>query len=284
MGETTFKKPFNWQPLFRFFLLGMVVFGLRAWFEKSPDKRADIRQIEVSSTEVEWLRTLWVKRMGREPTAGEFRSQVDQLVREKILSLEAERLGLGANDQVVQRRLAQKMDYLFRDLAAGVQPAETELQAYLADNRERYEIPGQISFEQVLYKTDRRSEADAEKAVALFLDKPDRESDVTMLPRENENLSSAQVQGLFGKAFAEAIQTLNTGGWEGPVRSGFGLHAVMIHERSPGRLPSVDDIRERLTEDWRFEQQQQAAGKAYAVLRGEYLVLVEGMPYSTDVQ
>ena len=272
------------QSLLRFFLLGLVVFGLKVWFEKPLESETDTRRVEVNSAEVEWLRTMWLKRMGREPTAGEFRSRIDQLVREKILSQEAKRLGLDASDQVVQRRLSQKMDYLFRDMAAGAQPANDEIQAYLTDNHERYAIAGSTTFEQGLFKTDQRGEAGAEQAVARFLESPGREGDVTMLPRVNEDLSAVQIQGLYGREFAEAIRRMESGRWTGPVRSSFGLHAIIIHEHSPARLPSVDDIRERLVEDWRSEQQLQAADKAYAALRGEYQVLVEGMPYSAEAE
>ena len=54
------------------------------------------------------MRILFTKRMGREPTVQDLRAQVNQLIREQILSREAVAMGLDEGDMVVRRRLAQK--------------------------------------------------------------------------------------------------------------------------------------------------------------------------------
>lgn len=279
MEEPATKRSKHWKPILHFFLLGFVVFGLKAWFEKPESTTKDNHLIEISSSDLEWFRAMFRKRMGRDPFAEELQAQVDQLVKEQVLSREAEKLGLDSDDDLIRRRLAQKMDYLLRDLAAGLQASEEELESYLQENRDRYEIPGDISFEQVLFKTNERGEAGAELALAMFLDHPNREGDPTMLPRINEKQSVTQIRGVYGSDFLEGIQSLENGKWHGPVKSSFGLHAVYIHEHTPSIVPGVSDIRERLTSDWLADKQAEVSAEAYQALLDQYSVLLEGMPY-----
>ena len=114
------------EPVIHFFVLGLVVFGLYAVMEKKPEAAADPFLVEVTSADIEWFRTMWTKRMGREPTVEEMRGMVNQMIREQVLSREAVSLGLDEGDTVVRRRLAQKMDFLFQDLSEITEPTDSE--------------------------------------------------------------------------------------------------------------------------------------------------------------
>ena len=46
---------------------------------------------------------------------------------------EALTMGLNQHDQVIRRRLAQKLEFLAKDLVALTPPTEEELQAYFAE-------------------------------------------------------------------------------------------------------------------------------------------------------
>ncbi len=89
--------------------MGLAVFGLHAALDQKPETAVDNPYlVEVSSADIEWMRTLFTKRMGRGPTVQDLRGQVNQLIREQILSREAVAMGLDEGDMVVCRRLAQK--------------------------------------------------------------------------------------------------------------------------------------------------------------------------------
>lgn len=279
MEEPATKHSKHWKPIIHFFLLGFVVFGLKAWFEKPDKTTPDRHLIEITTSDLEWFRAMFRKRMGRDPFAEELRAQVDQLIKEQVMSREAVKLGLDKNDDLIRRRLAQKMDYFLRDVVSGLQPTDEELASYLHANRERYEIAGDITFEQVLFKTNERGKAGAELALAMFLDHPNRDGDPTMLPRMNEKQSVNQIRGVYGSDFMDNIQSLENGKWHGPVHSSFGLHAVFIHEHSPSTLPGVEDIRDRLVSDWQADKQAEVSDEAYKALLDQYSVLLEGMPY-----
>jgi hypothetical protein len=281
------------EPLIHFFVLGLVVFGLHGVLEKKPEAAEDPFLVEVTSADIEWLRTMWSKRMVRQPTVEELRGQVNQIIREQILSREAVSMGLDEGDMVVRRRLAQKMDFLFRDLSDITEPSDDELQAYLHEKRSTYEIPRRVTFTHVYFNTDKRGEEGATEAVRLLVERLDANegfpSDVSvlgdpfLLQSSYSNRTVAEIRGEFGPEFAKTVSELEPRTWQGPVLSGYGLHAVYIHERQDARLPDYSEISDRIKNDWMREKQQENDRKVYGELRTRYRVLVEGMPYDLDV-
>jgi hypothetical protein len=281
------------DPLIHFFVLGLVVFGLHALFEPKPEPIDDPSLVEVTSADIEWFRIMWTKRMGREPTVEELRGQVNQLIHEQVLSREAVSMGLDVGDPVVRRRLAQKMDFLFKDLSDITEPTGAELQVYFKQNRSTYEIQKQISFTHVYFNADKRGEDqaadEARRLVARLNTNRGLPSDVSPLGDPFLLRSSyagkilSEIQAEFGPRFAKAVYEQAPRKWQGPVASGYGLHAVYVHERSGAKLPPFDDIRERLKADWMSARQRQLSRKAYENIRGRYRVLLEGMPYDLDM-
>jgi peptidyl-prolyl cis-trans isomerase C len=281
------------EPLIHLFVLGLVIFGLHGVLEKRPEAADDPFLIEVSSADIEWFRTMWSKRMGREPTVAELRGQVNQLIREQVLSREAVSMGLDEGDVIVRRRLAQKMDFLFRDLSDITDPSDGDLQQYLQKKRGSYEIPARVTFTHVYFNTDKRGEKSASNSVRSLIDRlnanvgvPPNTSalgDPFLLPPSYSNRPLPEIRREFGTKFAEAIFDMKLRTWQGPVASGYGLHAVYVQKRSEANLPEFNDIRERLRADWMAERQREIARKAYEKLRGRYSVLLEGMPYYLDI-
>ncbi|MBW2671011.1 MAG: hypothetical protein JRD87_14240, partial [Deltaproteobacteria bacterium] len=134
------------EPIIHFFVLGLVVFGLHALLDRKPKTIVDDPYlVEVSSADIEWMWTLLNKKMGREPTGQDLRGQVNQLIREQILSREAVAMGLDEGDIVVRRRLVQKVEFLFKDLSAMTEPTEDDLRNYYTENRAKYEMPPQVT-------------------------------------------------------------------------------------------------------------------------------------------
>lgn len=280
------------EPLIHFFVLGLVVLGLYAVLEKQPEAADDTSLVEITSADIEWIRTMWSKRMGREPTVAEMRGTVNQMIREQVLSREAVFLGLDEGDTVVRRRLAQKMDFLFKDPSGIREPTDNELRLFLQANRAIYEIPAAVTFTQIYFNTDKRGQEGAEKALRLVLEElADKgvPSDVSelgdpfLLATGYSNKNLMQIRGEFGTGFAEAVWDQQIRKWKGPVPSGYGLHAVYVHERSEASLPDFKELKDRLRADWMSEKQREIARIAYQQLRSRYRVLLEGMPYDLDI-
>jgi hypothetical protein len=50
---------------------------------------------------------------------------------------------------------------------------------------------------------------------------------------------------------------------------------VRITEREPGRLPSLDAVREQVLRDWRATRRQELQARTYERLRARYEITVE---------
>ncbi len=147
------------EPLLHFMFIGAVIYLLYGMFAE-PVPEADVKTIVVTSGEIEWMQTAWQKRWNRPPTAEELDGLVQQYIRETVLYREALTMGLNQHDQVIRRRLAQKLEFLAKDLVALTPPTEQELQTYFEEHRERYQEPTRYTFTQVFIDPDKRGESD----------------------------------------------------------------------------------------------------------------------------
>jgi len=279
------------EPLIHFFILGLAVFGLHSFLDREPEViDTDPYLVEVSSADIEWMQTLFKKRMGRTPAVNELRGQVHHLIREQILSREAVAMGLDEGDMVVRRRLAQKMEFLFKDLSALSEPTEDELRKHFHENRQNYAIPNEATLTQVYFNSERRGIENAKQAVQMLMKAgvdPSRASslgDVSMLTPDCNQCSENEIRNRFGTAFAGAVMKQEPGAWVGPVQSAYGLHAVYIHDRQDTKIPAFEAVAEQVKNDWMSAKRNQNTQKVYGDIRSRYRVLVEGLPYDLDVK
>jgi hypothetical protein len=279
------------EPLIHFFILGLAVFGLHAALDRKPQATDDDPYlVEVSSADIEWMRTLFNKRMGRGPTVQDLRGQVNQLIREQILSREAIAMGLDEGDIGVRRRLVQKIEFLFRDLSTLTEPAEDDLHTYFFENRRRYEISPRMTFTQVYFSIDSRGVDEARQSAQRFV-KEDGDpyraaalADASILSPRCTQCSVREISNRFGLDFAETVKNLGTGLWHGPVKSAYGFHAVYIHERQDTKVPKFYDIIDQIKNDWMSEKREENTRRVYGEMRSRYRVLVEGLPYDFDLR
>lgn len=279
------------EPLIHFFILGLSVLGLHAALDRKPEATVnDPYLVEVSPADIEWLRTIFNKQMGREPTVHDFRAQVNQLIREQILSREAVAMGLDEGDIVVRRRLAQKMEFLFKDLSAIIEPTEDELRKFFSENSRKYETQPRVTFTQVYFSIDRRGFERAKQAAQMVIEEngePTRvttRGDASMLSPDCMQCSVSEIRNQFGTEFGKAVKNLEPGSWHGPVKSAYGFHAVYIHERQNANLPKFHEINDKITDDWMTAKREQNTRRVYGEIRSRYRVLVEGLPYDSDVK
>ena len=277
------------EPLIHFFILGLSIFGLHAVLDRKPESIVnDPYLVEVSSADIEWIRTIFNKQMGRGPTVQDLRGQVNQFIREQILSREAVAMGFDEGDIVVRRRLAQKMEFLFKDLSAMTEPTEDELRKYFFENRWKYETPPRVTFTQVYFSIDTRGVEEAiQAAQALIKEGSDPYKvttfgDASILSPGCAQCSVREIRNQFGTDLAEAIKNMKPGSWYGPVKSTYGIHAVYIHDRQDTKLPNYRDIIDRIKNDWMSAKREENTRRVYDEIRSRYRVLVEGLPYDFD--
>jgi hypothetical protein len=271
------------EPLVHFLFIGAAIYLLYGVFAEPAMEETD-RTIVVSAGEIEWMQTSWQKRWNRPPTAAEFDGLIQQYIKETVLYREALTMGLNKHDQVIRRRLAQKLEFLAKDLVALTPPTEEELQAYFAEHQNRYQEPARYTFTQVYLDPDKRGDAtltDAEKIKTTLIAKGDAIEeagalgDAFMLQNYYPEKDSLEIQKLFGSGFAESLIDLSPGQWHGPVLSGYGTHLVYVHAVNEPPATVLAEVRERVTQDWTTEKSEELNEKFYANLRDHYTVVIE---------
>ena len=133
------------EPLLHFLLIGAAIYAAYGWLA-DPAPEPDDLAITVTAGEQLWMRDSWQKRWNRAPTEQELNGLIQQYIKETVLYREALTMGLNQHDPVIRRRLAQKLEFLAKDLATLAQPSDDELRAYFDEHLDRYSEPPRYSF------------------------------------------------------------------------------------------------------------------------------------------
>jgi len=263
------------EPLLHFLLLGAALFLLFAWLNRGALEAPD--EVIVDRATIESLTTQFERVWRRPPTAAEMRGLVDSWIREEILYREGVALGLDINDSVVRRRIAQKMMFI-GDGVVPSEPSEAELEAWLRANADDYRIEPVFSFEQVYFDPGRHGDNLDDRLQELLTElgqspgKP--EGDATLLPERLRSARAGEVARTFGADFAETLASLPVGEWQGPVRSGYGLHLVRLEEVVPDRQPALEEVRAAIERDWSAAQVEILGEAFYQSMRERYTVRI----------
>jgi len=271
------------EPLVHFMFIGAVIYALYGLFAEPAVEETD-KTIVVTAGELEWMQTSWQKRWNRPPTAQEFDGLIQQFIKETVLYREALTMGLNKHDMVIRRRLAQKLEFLAKDLVALTPPTEDELLAYFDEHQASYQAPTLYTFTQVFFDPDKRGDAtldDAEKVKVTLIaqgdaiDDPGALGDGLMLQNYYPEKDRAEIQKLLGSGFTETLITLSPGQWHGPVLSGFGVHLVYVNSIDEPPPPVFAEVRERMMDDWKLERGEELNDQFYTSLREQYTIVIE---------
>jgi parvulin-like peptidyl-prolyl isomerase len=276
------------EPLLHFVLLGALLFGLHAWLAQ-PGVVSNPKEIRLSVGEITQLTQRFQAQWHRLPTPDELRRVVENKVEQEILYREALAMGLDKDDEIVKRRMAQKMQFVAEDVAAAREPGSAELKTWFDTRRERFAQPPRLSFRHLYFATDRRgarARDDAAAALARLSGQPvdaaqaAELADPFMFSDHYRDRSPEFLGKEFGPKFALALPKLAPGSWQGPVESGFGWHLVFVDTVIPGRVPAYEEVEADVKAAWLAEQKAQAWAKAYRELRAKYTVLLPAPPAS----
>jgi parvulin-like peptidyl-prolyl isomerase len=269
------------EPLLQFLLAGLLLFTGYAWLNPSAGREAESTRIELTADDLRQIEIAWLAQ-GRERLSPEqLRQLVEARVREEILYREALALGLDQDDTIVRRRLAQKMEFLFEDVAALREPGADELRAWLGSHAERFTQPARASFRQLYFSPDRRgasARADAARALARLArepaDAPAAAGDPFMFQDYYGDRSFDEVARSFGPGFARALFQLAPGAWAGPLESGYGWHLVWVDDLTPARVPDFDEVAADVRGDWLEELRAEIRARAFEKMRARYEVVL----------
>jgi peptidyl-prolyl cis-trans isomerase C len=271
------------SPLLHFFIIGAAIYASYAAFSPEAEVESPDTVIVTAGT-IGWLEENWANRWNRPPSAEERRGLIDQYVRESVLYREALAMGLDKDDTIIRRRLTQKLEFLFQDLADMNVPTDEELREYFAANAERYRDPDLLTFTQVFVDPDRRGDRTLDDAEAILTKLAELEdpaegagdfADPFMLQVYYPERSQMEIGKLFGLEFAGSIFDLSQGEWHGPILSGYGVHLVYVHSRYQSPPASFELARDQVASDLQTERREQVNEQYYQGLLTRYEVIIE---------
>jgi peptidyl-prolyl cis-trans isomerase C len=271
------------EPLVHFLLIGACIYGAYGMFA-AGESGNDERTVTVTSGEIEALASQWQQTWKRPPTEGELDGIIRNHVRVQILHREALAMGLDKGDTVIERRLAQKVEFLAQGLITPKEPSDEELIDWYAANSDRFKEPDLYTITQVFFDPDKReaktlddAKAALDKLNALDRLSPDFNDygDRLMLDNYYPNISQQGLGRLFGTAFAEQVIKLEPGVWHGPILSGYGTHLALVSDVVLVPLPEFDDVRGLIKEEWVAEQVTELSERFIDSLISRYEVFVE---------
>jgi hypothetical protein len=275
------------EPLIHFLLIGAALFAGFHWLQPVRKAEPSSKQIQFSLEELSQLALLFESQWKRQPTVSELDRLVENKVQTEILYREALATGLDQNDEIVKRRMAQKMQFLAEDVAAAREPTTGELKAWYAKNTDKFAMPKRVSFRHLYFSPDRRgshAREDAAKLLAQLTVQPqavklaESSTDPFMFQEYYRDRAPDYVGKEFGPQFARSVEKLPEGSWQGPIESGFGWHLVFVDTVIPGRVPEFEEIEVDVKTAWLSEQKMLAWDKAYKEMRAKYTVLLPRPP------
>ena len=143
------------EPLLHFLLIGAVLFLVYNLVNTEQKEN----EIIIDDNLINELAAKWELMRNRQPNLQELKSLVASFIEQEILYREALAMNLDHNDEIVKRRLAQKMEFISDELAEVLQPTEEMLKEYYEKNIENYTKPSVFTFKQVYFSQDKRTSA-----------------------------------------------------------------------------------------------------------------------------
>ncbi len=307
------------RPALHFLLLGGLLYAGSAW-----QAQRDSYRINAPGPErLQAVLDEWVRSSGRLPTERErqqllaaetdgdillteaLRRQLhrdDPVVQQRLLR-DARFLGIEGSereqlaavlalevhkrDEVIRRRLIQRMEDYGRSRADATEPDEPALRALYQQQRERWQLPARLQLSHIYLSADKplpRQRAEqllqTLRAEPVDLATAPQLGDVFLhgnrLPLQDSNALAFY----FGEAFVETLLAQGEAllanparGWLGPVESAYGYHLVLIEQFEEAGYQPFAEVQSALQAQWRRQSQQRALADYMAELRECYEVL-----------
>ena len=263
-----------------FLLLGGLLFaiGLARGESASPASNRIVLTQGVIERLMEGFRMTW----RRPPTESEFRGLVEDYLKEEVLYREAIAMGLDQGDEIIRRRLRQKLEFMTADFVGTIEPGEADLLTYLAEHADQYRLEALLSFRHIFLRPGPDSAATGDRAASVLAElctDPERDptelGDPFLYPAVFSGLPEYGIAATFGPEFLGAVLELPVGEWTGPIPSAYGLHLVRVDAREPGRLPELAEVRDAVNRDLVSDLTRKAEEAYFQGLLGQYVVTVE---------
>ena len=272
------------DPLLHFLILGSLLFVIYTALNPPAETTAG-NLIRITQGDIDRLRQSFEKQRQYPPTAEELQGLIQAHLKEEVLYREALAMGLDDDDAIVRRRMAQKLEFLITDVTVPDEVDDSVLLEFYEKKATDYMRAARLSFRHIYFNPDYRGERLLDEANAALqtlqstgagLQASDDMGDRFMLEAQFHQVSTIEIARVFGSEFADSIATLTPGGWQGPIRSGYGVHLVIIYEREAAGRHAFAEVRERVKTDYLFELRQRRNEAVLEKLKSRYEIVIDG--------
>ena len=254
------------EPISYFLILGLVLYLSYGWL--NPDYTTNSRVISVDRDSL--MRFIQFRTQSFTDNAGEkldslssdaLADIIRQYIQEEALYRQAMAYGMAKDDYVIKRRMVQKMEFL----AEGTRPAVTslttsELEAYYKEHREGYKLPAAVTFTHVFFSAERHGDAVdklAKETLGILsenrvrFDQAPNYGDRFPYQLNYVERTQEEVASHFGEEMAQAVFRLQPekARWQGPIRSEYGVHLVLLTRAEAARIPSLKEVSDQLASE-----------------------------------
>jgi peptidyl-prolyl cis-trans isomerase C len=265
------------EPLVHFVAAGLLLFLAGEIY----DANTRIYRITVTPQHVTQLANKYARQFGSRPDRQTLDALVQRDLHDEILYRRGLALELDRDDEIVRRRIVQKMQFLTQDLNAPPDPTEQELRTYYDAHASRYVTPPRVTFSHIYFSDtvggDAAARARALTALTTLTNStkrapergdpfPDRYDFAAYEPE--------QVYRLFGHtSLADAVFSAKPGRWAGPFRSSYGWHLIYIDKRQPAAPAPLPQVRDIVRKDYQEEARDRANEASFANLAQRFTIV-----------
>ena len=265
------------EPFVQFLLAGLVLFVAADAYRRTND----IYRIQITPERVAALELSYQQQFGAPPTPAAREALIGRYIDEEVLFREGLAMGLDRGDEIVRRRVVQKMQFLQQDLQPPSEPSEQELRSWYNSHVSQYATPARVSFTHIFFSPDKGGDAGAEARAKAVL--ANLKGGVTRAPERGDNFPDlydytgfgpSEAARLFGVTpLAQALFTAPTGQWAGPYQSGYGWHLLFISGRRPSQTPPFEAVRDQVRTDQLGAEQANDNRRAFETLKARFVVV-----------
>ena len=263
------------EPFIHFVALGAVIFAAYFWLNRDQDGE---HRIVVDQQDLDHLINLWKLQWKREPESSDVQALIDRYVRREVFYREALRMNLDHNDEIIKKRLAQKMEAVAIDLSTLMQPVtDDQLREYFHSREDLFKLPQAYAFRQVLLLPQEKTQTRVAELLAALRQTdeiPPARQHKLSIPNQWPLTAAQELDGAFGENFAQRLDTLPTGQWSGPIRSGYGWHLVWIERKQEPAMPEFTQVRDFVARQYEYESGIKAQDRIFQELLAKYQVQI----------
>jgi parvulin-like peptidyl-prolyl isomerase len=268
------------QPLLHFLLIGGLLFALYYVINPSTTGKDTI---VIDDEQVSRMVTIFKKEWNRPPEPDEMKGLLESHIQQEVYYRKALLMNLDHNDEIIRRRLDQKLRFITNDLANLKEPKEEELKSFYRANITKYLLPKRYSFSHIYFNPDKREHAklDAEKILPTLpatdqnMEELVKKGDAFPFAYRVNSLTEKEIEREMGDDFTKALKALPLKKWFGPVMSGYGTHLLFIKEVKEQAEPDFALIREAVLRDYQYDLQEQYNKQLYEDFKKDFTIKLD---------